>query len=374
MGMETGKIKDRVKASVWEFRWVPVRYLRVRRSGNPRRVILYLSLVLVIMLFAGLFAVLLAQDVVVSKRVFAGVTIDGRKVGGMSRSEALSVADKAVAAPLAQPLVLAGGGREFKLDLEDIDFKVDAKKMADNAYWVGHDQFILSRMFRRLFGQPLRANIPVYYHYDLKKLKSIINGVSNELDRAPQSAHIDVSGGSPDIVVEKAGSAVVRDATLDAVVAALPTIRRRVEVPVRSIDASLTQADIGRIVLIKLGEHRLYLFNREDEENSYLIATGMPQYPTPTGRFHIYYKEKNPTWLPTSEWAKDQRGIPVPPGPNNPLGGYWMDLGGGIGIHATPFPSTLGQSASHGCIRMSDEGAAELFGLVKVGTPVFITP
>ena len=99
----------------------------------------------------------------------------------------------------------------------------------------------------------------------------------------------------------------------------------------------------------------------------------MPQYPTPNGHFYITYKEKNPTWLPTSEWAKDKQGIPQPPGPNNQLGGYWMDIGGGIGIHATPFPKSLGEQASHGCIRMDPTDAGTLFDQVKVGTPVFIT-
>ncbi|MBU4194506.1 MAG: L,D-transpeptidase, partial [Actinobacteria bacterium] len=72
------------------------------------------------------------------------------------------------------------------------------------------------------------------------------------------------------------------------------------------------------------------------------------------------------------EWAGEQRGIPVPPGPDNPLGGYWMELANGIGIHATPFENSLRASVSHGCIRMSEWGASRVYNAVKVGTPVYI--
>ena len=51
-----------------------------------------------------------------------------------------------------------------------------------------------------------------------------------------------------------------------------------------------------------------------------------------------------------------------------------MDLGGGLGIHETPFVKSLGSAASHGCIRMSNEGASTVFNAVNVGTPVFIIP
>jgi lipoprotein-anchoring transpeptidase ErfK/SrfK len=372
--MEIGKIKETVKKAAWDFRWVPKRYLRVRGTGSPRRVSLYLASVLVIVLFIGLLGVLLVQDVAVSRHIFEGVKIDGKNVGGLSEGEALALISKQVAPPLAQPVVLTRGSREYKLDLGSIAFSVDYAKMANQAYWVGRSQFIFARMFRRLMGKPLRVNVPVSFKYDLAALKGFVNGVAGKVDYSPQSARIDVSSGSPIIVAEKDGVTVKKDQAVEAVIKALPTPTRRIAIPFEYVHPQLTTKDIGRIIVISLKQHELYLYDRENEEATYLVAVGMPQYPTPTGEFHITYKEKNPTWLPTSEWALDKRGIPQPPGPNNPLGGYWMDLGGGVGIHATPFEKSLGEDASHGCIRMSKEGAAELFDRVKVGTPVFIIP
>jgi L,D-transpeptidase YbiS len=43
-----------------------------------------------------------------------------------------------------------------------------------------------------------------------------------------------------------------------------------------------------------------------------------------------------------------------------------------IYIHGTNHEETIGQAASHGCIRMKKADVAELFGLVEVGAPVVI--
>ena len=98
------------------------------------------------------------------------------------------------------------------------------------------------------------------------------------------------------------------------------------------------------------------------------VATGQAIYPTPRGRFHIVVKWKNPWWYPPvqDDWAKGLK--PVPPGPSNPLGTRWMGLNApGVGIHGTDEPSSIGYSASHGCIRMQVPDAEWLFDHVDVG-------
>jgi L,D-transpeptidase ErfK/SrfK len=63
----------------------------------------------------------------------------------------------------------------------------------------------------------------------------------------------------------------------------------------------------------------------------------------------------------------------VLPGPDNPLGKYWIGLDrGGIGIHATIAPRSIYHFRSHGCIRMNSDEAAKLFRTVTEGTPVKI--
>ena len=44
-----------------------------------------------------------------------------------------------------------------------------------------------------------------------------------------------------------------------------------------------------------------------------------------------------------------------------------------IYIHGTPDTEPMGQPCSHGCVRMRNQDVVELFDLVDVGTPVFIS-
>ena len=99
----------------------------------------------------------------------------------------------------------------------------------------------------------------------------------------------------------------------------------------------------------------------------YKIAVGKKQTPTPTGEYKVVVKVANPGWYPKGK-------PPVEAGKDNPLGTRWMGLDiKGFGIHGTNAPTSIGKSASHGCIRMHIKDVEELFQQVSVGTSVKIT-
>lgn len=54
------------------------------------------------------------------------------------------------------------------------------------------------------------------------------------------------------------------------------------------------------------------------------------------------------------------------------LGTRRLEMGDGYGIHGTDQPQTIGQSVSHGCVRMRNEDIERLYPMVAVGTPVYI--
>jgi lipoprotein-anchoring transpeptidase ErfK/SrfK len=127
-------------------------------------------------------------------------------------------------------------------------------------------------------------------------------------------------------------------------------------------------------IIVDLGDLRLYLYRGDRLIKSYRVATGQPAYPTPTGTFSVVEMTEDPTWLPpNSDWAKDAQ--PIPPGTENPLGTRWMGTSApGVGIHGVP-PSedgSIGSYASHGCVRMHNWDAVDLFDRIVVGMPVII--
>jgi len=54
------------------------------------------------------------------------------------------------------------------------------------------------------------------------------------------------------------------------------------------------------------------------------------------------------------------------------LGSYRLNMGDGYALHGTNQPASIGRSVSHGCVRLRNEDIQHLYGMVSVGTPVFI--
>ena len=106
------------------------------------------------------------------------------------------------------------------------------------------------------------------------------------------------------------------------------------------------------------------------------IAVGRRSWPTPAGVFTIVEKRVDPAWhVPPSIMRESVRlghELPpvVPPGPNNPLGKYWIGTSlTGIGIHGTNAPSSISRAVTHGCIRVGADDIRRLFEEVVLGTP-----
>jgi L,D-transpeptidase ErfK/SrfK len=135
-----------------------------------------------------------------------------------------------------------------------------------------------------------------------------------------------------------------------------------------------------RGIVINLAELRLYYFPKErDQVITHPLGIGREGWNTPVGTTRIIGKKKDPTWtVPDSilkEHAEDGRPLQkvVPPGPDNPLGGYAMYLGiKGYLMHGTNKPYGVGMRVSHGCIRLYPEDIERLFQKIPVGTPVRI--
>jgi len=159
-----------------------------------------------------------------------------------------------------------------------------------------------------------------------------------------------------------------------------------------------------------------------------LVAGGSGQhwrFETPRGRLVVQSKDSNPAWVPPDwhyvEQARarglglvhlergksyagftvkganviEPNGQPAPPPKEGhelvangnlivppfgtaqrrylgTLGTRRLDLGDGYGIHGTDEPKSIGQSVSHGCVRMLNKDVEQLYPMVPVGTAVYI--
>lgn len=137
----------------------------------------------------------------------------------------------------------------------------------------------------------------------------------------------------------------------------------------------IVPAAVAEGLVVNVPEAMLYVFEGGSLAARYPVGLGRPKWPTPVGSFTVLFRESDPTWhVPRSiqeEMAREGRVVlsKVPPGSDNPLGKYWIQLSlWGYGIHGTPFPSSIGQFLSHGCVRVGDPGIDELFRRVRRGS------
>jgi lipoprotein-anchoring transpeptidase ErfK/SrfK len=110
---------------------------------------------------------------------------------------------------------------------------------------------------------------------------------------------------------------------------------------------------------LNIPAYRLDVLADSETVASYGVAIGMRKYRTPTGGFAVYRIVWNPWWIPPdSPWARAEK--VTAPGPTNPMGRVKLLIGGPYYLHGTPFATSIGSAASHGCIRMLNDDATAL--------------
>lgn len=126
-------------------------------------------------------------------------------------------------------------------------------------------------------------------------------------------------------------------------------------------------------IVINIPELRLYYFHQEARVATFPIGIGMREWVTPVGTFEARRKRVCPTWHVPRSLRKKYGARRIAPGPDNPLGKYWIGLGrSAYGIHGTNLPAAIGRMATHGCIRTYPEHMRMLFPHVPTGTRVVI--
>ena len=106
---------------------------------------------------------------------------------------------------------------------------------------------------------------------------------------------------------------------------------------------------------------------------TYPATIGSSTFPSPDGSMEVTAVAAKPTYHFDPEgrdWGPGKK-LTIAAGPNNPVGGTWIDLSKeGYGIHGTPDPRLIGKTSSHGCVRLTNWDAAELAKAVSKGTKV----
>jgi lipoprotein-anchoring transpeptidase ErfK/SrfK len=120
-------------------------------------------------------------------------------------------------------------------------------------------------------------------------------------------------------------------------------------------------------VHVDLSERVLRVYRRDRLMLRARTAIGAPATPTPRGRYFVTDRVPFPAGDVLGRFAFGISGIQ----PNLPAG--WSG-GDQLAIHGTNVPSSIGRSASAGCLRVAERILDRLKPLLRLGTPVIVRP
>ena len=143
----------------------------------------------------------------------------------------------------------------------------------------------------------------------------------------------------------------------------LPYVWPRVDgwIPLHGLNRAQTILHVD----VDLSEHRVRVYKRDDLLYTVAGATGSSASPTPPGAYVVTDRVPFAAGSSLGSFAFGISGIQ----PHLPAG--WSG-GNQLAIHGTNDPSSIGTSASAGCVRVSEWALDRFKPLLQLGTPVII--
>jgi lipoprotein-anchoring transpeptidase ErfK/SrfK len=350
----------------------------VRRRRRSVLLIVLLGVVFAMgLLCAGAAYAAMRYERANADRIMPGVHVDGIDVSGMTRTEALDAVRSAAHAELRRPLTVTVGSEHWTVTPATLGRRAAVAAAVTRAMDAGADLGTLDRAWHRFRDESLDVDIDLDRTTTGSGVEDFATMIAKRLFVAPVNASIGITSSHDDItfVHAKPGRKLNIDVAEQAIRGALADARRRLTLQTKAVQPKETEATMGRTIVVRLNENRLYLYDGFDAVRSYSVATAKPGFTTPTGVWTIYDKKENPTWYNPAldSWGADLPAV-IPGGPGNPMGtrAIYIDAPGLIRVHGTTDDSSIGRYASHGCIRMHNSEIEQLYPMIDVGDHVVV--
>lgn len=308
-------------------------------------------------------------------KLLPGTKIAGVELGGMDRAEALTALGGALGPQLDRPITVTWERHSWVVTARDLGAEDNTAELVDAALAEGRSTSFLHKMRMKVLGSRFQFAGDVSVDVPPEEVRGFIEEVAAKLNREARDATVDYDTGWVEVVPESDGRKLRIGPSTKALMNALTSGESAAQLKVATTEPEKTTEAFDQVLLVRIGENKLYLYEDGEITQSWPVATGLPEYPTPSGIYEITLKRYMPTWVNPSPdtWGKDLPKM-IPPGPGNPLGLRALNWSApAIRFHGTSATYSLGYNASHGCVRMSNEDVIELYDMVEVGTPIVST-
>ena len=305
-------------------------------------------------------------------RILPGSSIAGVNVGGLEYEDAVNVVKGAIGPQLNREIRITTEGRSWTITPKELGARSDAEDVVQAALQASREASFLTKMHMRLFDSDLDFTEDVAIRYPRQRALGFVEGIAKSYNREPVDAQIDYSTGWVEVVDAKEGREVNVRRSHRSLMHALRSGTENAELRVKTIRPKEQGEEFDQILLVRIGENKLYLYEDGQITHTWTVATGQPEYMTPTGLWEVTELRYMPTWVnPAPDTWGANMPDSIPPGPSNPLGLRAINWSApAIRFHGTSATYSLGYNASHGCVRMANEDVIQLYDMIEVGTPI----
>ncbi|MGH2749772.1 MAG: L,D-transpeptidase family protein [Actinomycetota bacterium] len=308
-------------------------------------------------------------------RFLPGTSVAGLEVAGMTSDEALKAVKAEIGPQLDRKITISHHGRKWTTTPRKLGAHGNARSTVEAAMRASEQTSFVDKVGMRFLDDRLDFRREVAITYPGKGARALVKKIAGKVDAEPVDAAVDYSSGWVELTKERTGTTVNTDKTFKSLRKALRGGGERVEVAYKATKPEVTRDDFRQVLLVRHGERKLYLYEDGKISRSWTVAVGEPAYPTPTGVYSVTELRYMPTWInPAPDgWGKDMP-LEIGPGPDNPLGVRAINWSApAIRFHGTVNLASLGTAASHGCVRMSNPDAIELYDIIEVGASIVST-
>ena len=168
--------------------------LKISGIWLPALFVLMTGGLLVVMLFG-----ILLYQLIYLNRIYPGVSIDGRRVGGMAPLDAITLLDEQAAQVRSRQITIQAEDQHWTFTAPELGMWLDVQGTADKAYAVGRQGTFLVDLLTQVDLMANPRDIEPVIRYDTGPLNKVMAQLAAEIDDPPQDADLILH---PDATVE----------------------------------------------------------------------------------------------------------------------------------------------------------------------------
>jgi vancomycin resistance protein YoaR len=189
---------------------------------------------------------LLGFEVAVRDRIMPGIRVLGVPVGGLTIEDATRRLGARTAAIVDQPIEIKLRDRSWFTSARKLGLGLDPAELAHAAYNLGHSGPLLSRLRAQLATLWADTELTVSQASDGAALDALLTDIASDVQRAPQSAQLDLaSDGAITFVASHPGLDVDRNASRAQVIQAVMEGQPNVVLEARTLVPALTTEQLA---------------------------------------------------------------------------------------------------------------------------------